>query len=130
MKKRIALFVLSVMFGVWGTTSAQTQPANGAAAKASVVPNFVRFSGTAKDLNGAPLSGTVGVTFALYENQQGGVPLWLETQTLVRTRMVTTASRWVRPSLKAFRWICSALGKRGGWGCRLKGKPSSRACFC
>ena len=80
MKKRIALFVLSVMFGVWGTTSAQTQPANGAAAKASVVPNFVRFSGTAKDLNGAPLSGTVGVTFALYENQQGGVPLWLETQ--------------------------------------------------
>jgi len=68
------------MFAVWGTASAQTQVANGALAKASVVPNVVRFGGTAKDLNGAPLSGTVGMTFALYQNQQGGAPLWLETQ--------------------------------------------------
>ena len=68
------------MFTVWGTAGAQTQPANSAVAKTSVVPNIVRFSGTAKDLNGAHLSGTVGMTFALYENQQGGAPLWLETQ--------------------------------------------------
>jgi trimeric autotransporter adhesin len=78
--KKIALSILTMMFTVWGTAGAQTQPANGAVAKTSVVPNIVRFSGTAKDLNGAPLSGTVGMTFALYENQQGGAPLWLETQ--------------------------------------------------
>jgi len=80
--KRIALFVLSVMSAVWGTASAQIQPANGAAGKASVVPNIVRFSGIAKDVNGAPLSDMVGVTFALYRNQQGGAPLWLETQSV------------------------------------------------
>ena len=78
--KRIALFALSVMFAVWETASAQPQPADGTPAKASVVPNVVRFSGTAKDLDGAPLSGTVGMTFALYQNQQGGAPLWLEVQ--------------------------------------------------
>jgi len=66
--KRIALFVLSVMFAVWGTASAQTQPANGAGARASVVPNIVRFGGTAKDLDRAPLNGTVGMIFVFYQN--------------------------------------------------------------
>jgi trimeric autotransporter adhesin len=47
---------------------------------AYAVPRLVRFGGTAKDLNGNPLSGVVGVTFALYSEQSGGAPLWLETQ--------------------------------------------------
>jgi hypothetical protein len=33
-----------------------------------------------KDLNGSPLSGVVGITFALYSEQTGGASLWLETQ--------------------------------------------------
>jgi hypothetical protein len=40
----------------------------------------VRFNGTAKDLNGNPLTGVIGITFALYSEQNGGAPLWLETQ--------------------------------------------------
>jgi hypothetical protein len=47
---------------------------------ASALPRLVRFSGTAKDLNGSPLTGVVGITFALYSEQSGGAPLWLETQ--------------------------------------------------
>jgi len=46
----------------------------------AIVPPLVKFSGVLSDLNGRPLSGTVGVTFALYKDQQGGPPLWLETQ--------------------------------------------------
>jgi hypothetical protein len=45
-----------------------------------VVPPLVNFSGTLTDLNGKALSGVVGVTFSLYKDQQGGTPLWIETQ--------------------------------------------------
>jgi hypothetical protein len=44
------------------------------------VPPLVNFSGTLTDVNGKPVSGTVGVTFLLYKESQGGSPLWLETQ--------------------------------------------------
>jgi hypothetical protein len=47
---------------------------------AVAVPHLVRFSGLVKDAAGQPLSGTVGITFALYRDQEGGAPLWLETQ--------------------------------------------------
>jgi trimeric autotransporter adhesin len=47
---------------------------------ASALPRLVRFSGTVKDLNGNPLTGVVGITFALYSEQTGGAALWLETQ--------------------------------------------------
>src|SRR5450631_2117760 len=49
-------------------------------AAATTVPRLVRFSGTARDLNGTPQSGVVGITFSLYGEQTGGSPLWLETQ--------------------------------------------------
>ena len=45
-----------------------------------VAPRLVKFSGTLKDPTGQPLTGVLGVTFALYKDQQGGAPLWLETQ--------------------------------------------------
>jgi hypothetical protein len=47
---------------------------------ASALPRLVRFGGTVKDLNGSPLTGVVGITFALYSEQTGGASLWLETQ--------------------------------------------------
>ena len=47
---------------------------------ATALPRVVRFNGTAKDLNGNPLTGVIGITFALYSEQNGGAPLWLETQ--------------------------------------------------
>jgi hypothetical protein len=44
------------------------------------VPHLIRFSGTVKDVAGKPVSGLVGITFALYADQNGGAALWLETQ--------------------------------------------------
>jgi len=46
----------------------------------AIVPPLVNFSGVLTDVNGKPLTGTIGVTFSLYKDQQGGAPLWLETQ--------------------------------------------------
>jgi trimeric autotransporter adhesin len=46
----------------------------------SALPRLVRFGGSVKDAKGVPLTGVVGVTFALYTEATGGAPLWLETQ--------------------------------------------------
>jgi trimeric autotransporter adhesin len=45
-----------------------------------VVPPLVNFGGVLTDVNGKPLAGVVGVTFSLYQEQDGGSPLWMETQ--------------------------------------------------
>src|SRR3990170_1317726 len=44
------------------------------------LPREVWFHGVLQDAAGAPISGVQGVTFALYAEQAGGAPLWLETQ--------------------------------------------------
>jgi hypothetical protein len=62
------------------TTAALASGGATATASTSAVPPLVHFSGVAKEFDGAAASGTVGVTFAIYKEQQGGAPLWLETQ--------------------------------------------------
>lgn len=44
------------------------------------VPRLVKFSGVLNDGLGKPRTGLVGVTFAIYKEQEGGAALWLETQ--------------------------------------------------
>jgi hypothetical protein len=44
------------------------------------VPRFIILNGSLSDQNGKPLSGVVGLTFAVYRDQDGGAPLWLESQ--------------------------------------------------
>jgi len=44
------------------------------------VPRLVKFAGTMKDELGKSRTGVVGVTFAIYKEQEGGAALWLETQ--------------------------------------------------
>jgi hypothetical protein len=46
----------------------------------AIVPPLVNFSGAITDVNGKPITAIVGVTFSLYNEQQDGAPLWLETQ--------------------------------------------------
>jgi len=57
-----------------------TSLAQQAAAGNAVVPMLVNYSGALTGANGKPMTGTLGVTFALYAEQEGGAPLWLETQ--------------------------------------------------
>jgi hypothetical protein len=46
----------------------------------STVPTLINFTGTLADANGKLLNGVVGVTFFLYKEEEGGAPLWMETQ--------------------------------------------------
>lgn len=46
----------------------------------ATVPRLVNFSGKATDLQGKAISGIAGATFAIYKEESGGAPLWLETQ--------------------------------------------------
>jgi hypothetical protein len=79
------------------------------------VPTIVNFSGTLTDVNGKPLTGIVGVTFYLYQDQQGGAPLWIETQNVQPDRMGhysvmlgSTTSQGLSPDLFASgqaRWL-------------------------
>jgi len=62
-------------------SAAQNQPSPTAAASSSAsVPHLVKFSSSVKDDEGHPKTGIVGIAFALYKDQEGGSPLWLETQ--------------------------------------------------
>jgi hypothetical protein len=57
------------------------QGAGPAAPNASpTVPRLIKFSGTLKNRKGEPKTGVVGVTFAIYTDQEDGAPLWMETQ--------------------------------------------------
>jgi hypothetical protein len=76
-----ALFVgISSLLVLLCATVLSAQHSAPTSANNAVVPPLVKFSGTLSDLNGKPLSGVVGVTLALYKEQRGGAPLWLETQ--------------------------------------------------
>lgn len=71
---RVPVAALSLMLILFtGLSDSQTAPE-------ATVPRLVRFAGIARDLSGKPLSGVVGVTFALYAEQTGGAALWMETQ--------------------------------------------------
>jgi hypothetical protein len=56
--------------------SSSSQPAAG------TVPRLIKFTGVVKDLTGKVPTGTVGLTFSLYELPEGGSPLWVETQSV------------------------------------------------
>lgn len=77
--KTIVVAIISA-FLLFCSPFALAQQTAAASASNAVVPPLVKFSGTLSDLNGRHLTGVVGVTFALYKEQQGGTPLWLETQ--------------------------------------------------
>ena len=46
----------------------------------ATVPRLVTFSGVLKDASEKPVTGTVTLAFSVYEFQEGGSPLWVETQ--------------------------------------------------
>jgi hypothetical protein len=51
-----------------------------ASLQSTAVPRLVNFSGRAVDAQGKTVTGIAGVTFAIYAEQSGGAPLWIETQ--------------------------------------------------
>src|SRR5580704_11816884 len=74
----LALVVLAVMVSVVALGQAAHTPVD--ASVPAGVPRLVKFSGLLKDASGNLLTNTVGISFAVYSEQTGGVPLWQETQ--------------------------------------------------
>lgn len=66
--------------------SAVNQPTQNQTSQNQGVPRLVRFSGVVKDADGNVPSGDVLLTFNLYEQQEGGSPLWSENQTVQLTK--------------------------------------------
>jgi len=46
----------------------------------AVVPRLVNYSGRVMDAQSKAIPGVAGVTFSMYGEQDGGAPLWMETQ--------------------------------------------------
>jgi hypothetical protein len=71
--KKILLTTISMLLlicSLFSQTQQTALPGESAATNAnSIVPPMVRFSGTLNDATGKPLSGVVGVTFALYQEE-------------------------------------------------------------
>ena len=119
-----------VVVGFLSLVLSQVQPTLGQTPieTTSALPRLVRFGGTVKDLNGTPLTGVVGITFALYSEQTGGAALWLETQNvtadsnghyavLLGSTKPDGLPAELFTSVQA-RWV----------GVQVSGRPSSHAC--
>jgi len=77
--RRVADSIFAGLLSVCLTFVILAQPA---AKTTTAVPRLVKFSGALTDTAGKPLTGVLGVTFALYEDERGGAPLWMETQNI------------------------------------------------
>ena len=79
--KRIGDSICAMLLAACSTAIICAQPAT---KSTTAVPRLVQFSGTLTDGGGKATAGTVGATFSLYAEPEGGSPLWMETQN-VRT---------------------------------------------
>jgi hypothetical protein len=81
----VAAFSLSAIPN-FAQTAIQHSSTPIAASAATAVPSLVPYSGEAIASDGKPLGNgqgaEIGVTFQIYRDEQGGEPLWVETQTV------------------------------------------------
>jgi len=69
----VSIFALT---SIMGAQTGQSSPASAA------VPRMIRYSGALKVDRETPLGRLTGITFALYKDQEGGPPVWVETQSV------------------------------------------------
>ena len=81
MNARRTLAALLIL-GVLNCLSAFAQQTASLSDASGAVPPLVNFASTLTDINSNPIAGVTGITFLLYKDQEGGSPLWSETQTV------------------------------------------------
>ena len=89
------------------------------------VPRVIQFNGS---WSGAK-SGIVGFTFAIYKDQEGGAPLWMETQNLQLDGKGHYTALLALRKRKDCRRTSSPRVKRAGSASPLTVKRSNRAYF-
>jgi hypothetical protein len=82
MKTRVGCVVAGFLWLAVSVAAQFSAQQTTVATASTIVPSLVNFSSVLTDLNGKPLTGITGVTFHLYKEEQGGAPLWLETQSV------------------------------------------------
>ncbi len=75
----IAVFCSFALAGM-AQQASTSEPSTTSSTNNAVVPRLVNYSGVLTDVNGKPQTGVVGVTFTLYQDSEGGTPLWMEIQ--------------------------------------------------
>jgi hypothetical protein len=81
--RQVRVVMLSTLMVLLCSWLGQAQQSVATAAN-GMVPPLIQFSNVATDEGGSSLSGAVSITFSLFNSQQGGEPLWIETQNNVQ----------------------------------------------
>ncbi len=76
LRRSLPVFVATLLLCSW----LSAQQAALSASTTAVVPRLVNYAGKATDAQGKAIAGVAGIAFAIYGEQDGGSPLWLETQ--------------------------------------------------
>ena len=76
----LTLVLLTSLLPFPSTLVAQSSSTPIAASAPTVVPALVPYSGMVREFSGQ--AGDLGVTFLIFKDEQGGEPLWAETQTV------------------------------------------------
>jgi hypothetical protein len=100
-------------------------------ATSQMVPPLIPFSSLASDEGGNALSGGLNVTFSPYAIQQGGEPLWTETQNNVQ--LDPTGHYSVQLGITQPNGVPTALcttGEARWLGVRIAEQGSNRASYC
>lgn len=106
MKTVLPLSVLLILCATL-MSPVMTRAQESAAVSAShVVPSLINYSGNLKDSSGRTRTSLTGVTFLLYKDEQGGAPLWMETQNVQPDKGGATRRNWARARTD-FPQICS-----------------------
>jgi len=82
----VLFFCLLVLLATAPTSWAQRQEDSAGRSSRNTtdaVPRLMKFADSLKEPSGAPRSGAVGLTFAIYADRDGGAPLWMETQNVL-----------------------------------------------
>jgi hypothetical protein len=83
--------------------------------QSAVVPRLMNFSGKAIDAQGKTISGIAGVSFAIYKDESGGSPLWLETQNIQADAKGHFSVQLGATKPEACHSIYSPRAKLAGW---------------
>jgi len=76
----VSLFLAPALLAQSPASANQNAASPAPSPSTAEVPRLIKFSGTLLDAQDRPMTGPVGVTFALHAQQTGGAALWLETQ--------------------------------------------------
>jgi hypothetical protein len=76
----MAVLLAGSSLATWSQTNPNSNLGAAIGSAGTPMPHLVKFNGTLQDVSGVPANGTAGVTFAIYSEETGGAPLWMETQ--------------------------------------------------